>query len=292
MNGLHGRMLRLPSQSPKYTKEILLIYGHHSSIERMKGFVEILSRYGNVTVPDIPGFGGMESFYKIGDKPTIENYADYLAAFVKLRYKRKKFVIIGMSFSVPIYVKMLQKYPELTKKVEICISLVGFVHKEDLSIPKRYFIPVKLLSRFGSLKLPSMFFSLLILKEKPVKFLYSLVASKHARLLNAGPEDKKRRINMETKLWGINDFRTKMFTQTEMFNVDLCNGKVSAKMIHMNSANDLYFNKKVVDQHMQIIFDDFESCETPFEAHAPSVTATAKDIEPYIPKRIFQALKS
>ena len=122
MNGLNGRMLRLPSQNAKYKREMLLIYGHHSSIERMKGFVDILSHYGNITVPDLPGFGGMEPFYKIGEKPTIENYADYLAAFVKLRFKRKKFVLIGMSFSVPIYVRMLQKYPELVKNVDICLQ--------------------------------------------------------------------------------------------------------------------------------------------------------------------------
>ena len=291
MNGLHGRMLRLPSQNPNYKREMLLIYGHHSSIERMQGFVEILSHYGNITVPDLPGFGGMEAFYKIGEKPTIENYADYIAAFVKLRYKRKKFVLIGMSFSVPIYVRMLQKYPELVKKVDLCISLVGFVHKEDFCLPKKYMIPIKILSFVGSKKIPAALFKGMILRERPVKLMYKLVADKHGKLLDAGPEDRARRIDMETKLWVVNDFRTKMFTQLEMFRVDLCNIKLDTKMCHMNPRNDIYFDKKVVDQHMQIIFSKFESCETPFEAHAPSVTATAKDIIPFIPKRIIQILK-
>src|SRR3982751_3045218 len=89
MNGLTGRMLHMPAPKNK-KRDILLIYGHHSCLERMYGVAEDLNQYGAVTMPDLPGFGGMDSFYKIGMEPTLDNLADYLAAFIKLRYKGKK----------------------------------------------------------------------------------------------------------------------------------------------------------------------------------------------------------
>ncbi len=87
INGLEGRMMRVPAASAKKDREILLVYGHHAMIERWWGLVENLYEYGNVTMPDLPGFGDMDSFYKINRRPDIDAFADYLAAFIKLRYK-------------------------------------------------------------------------------------------------------------------------------------------------------------------------------------------------------------
>lgn len=64
MNGLSGRVIRLPAP-PEKKREILFIYGHHASLERIFGVAEYLNRYGAVTVPDLPGFGGMDSFTKL-----------------------------------------------------------------------------------------------------------------------------------------------------------------------------------------------------------------------------------
>src|SRR5476651_1354705 len=96
MNRLKGRMLRLPAPKNK-KRDILFVYGHHTRLERIFGVSEYLNKYGSVTVPDLPGFGGMETFYKIGEKPTLDNMADYLAAFVKLRYRHRRVTIMGMS---------------------------------------------------------------------------------------------------------------------------------------------------------------------------------------------------
>lgn len=292
MNGLRGRMFFMPAQKNASKKEFLLIYGHHSSIERMAGYVEILSRYGNVTVPDLPGFGGMESFYKIGEKPTIENYADYLAAFVKLRFKRKKVIIVGMSFAVPIYVKMLQKYPALSKKVEYCVSLVGFVHYEDFYLRKNYIMFVKMLAKATSNRLVSYIFTKIILRERLIKFLYKLIANRHGKLLGTKQNDRKSRISMETNLWMTNDFRTRMFTILEMLRVDLCNTKVKNHIHHVSTETDIYFNQEIVAQHMQIIFNKFTTHMSPFKAHAPSVAATSKEIEAIIPKSLIKVIKS
>src|ERR1039458_3592274 len=72
INGMDGRMLRLPAPKGK-PAELLFVYGHHSSLERWWGLAQVMNRYGAVTMPDLPGFGGMDSFYKIGKKPSIRS---------------------------------------------------------------------------------------------------------------------------------------------------------------------------------------------------------------------------
>src|SRR3982750_849342 len=164
INGLDGRMLHMPAPKNKPSnKEILFVYGHHSSLERWWGLAQVLNRYGAVTMPDLPGFGGMDSFYTIGKKPTIDNLADYLAAFIKLRYKRKKVVIAGMSFGFVVATRMLQRYPELTKKVTLLISIVGFAHKEDFTFSKPRYYGYLWGTRILSRKSPSTFFRYVVL---------------------------------------------------------------------------------------------------------------------------------
>src|SRR5438105_15114146 len=107
MNGLSGRMLHLPAPRGKKKREILFVYGQHSSLERWWGLALTLNRYGAVTVPDLPGFGGMTSFYKIGQEADVDTLADYLAAFFKLRYRQKKVTVAAMSLGFVIVTRML-----------------------------------------------------------------------------------------------------------------------------------------------------------------------------------------
>ena len=108
MNGLEGRMLVFKSKKKNH-EEILFIYGQRSSIERWWGLIQLLHDYGHVTVPDMPGYGGMSSFYTIDKKPTLDNYADYLASFIKMKYKRRKIVIVGLSYGFAAVTRMLER---------------------------------------------------------------------------------------------------------------------------------------------------------------------------------------
>ncbi len=289
MNGLKGRMLRMPSP-PNRKREILLLYGHHASLERMFGFAEVLNKYGAVTMPDLPGLGGMESFYKIGQKPTFDTYADYLAAFMKLRYKRRRVTIVAMSFSVPLVIRTLQKYPELEKKVDILVSTVGFVHSEDFVFTRSQRISLLVLSKIGSLAIPSAIMQNLILRGPIIRACYQVVIDRHSKLKDANTAERKKRIDFEVTLWRINDARTRLFTIGQMLKVDVCSKKLNVKMYHVAPEVDRYFNRHVVEQHMQIIFDQFESINTSMPAHAPSIIASAKDASPYVPKRIQKLL--
>lgn len=289
INGLRGRMLRLPAPKSK-RREILLVYGHHASIERMQGLAEELNRYGAVTLPDLPGFGGMESFYKLGVKPTLDNLADYLAAFIKLRYKRRRVTIIAMSFGFLVATRMLQKYPELTKKVDLLVSIVGFAHHDDFILPKRVRWPLRIGASVFSNRLPAWFMKTVVLRGPVIRACYSVVADRHSKLKDADKEIQKKRIDFEIVLWQINDIRTYMDTSITMLRANVCTEQVKMPVYHVAVDVDRYFDNHRVEQHLAVIFDPVHVIPAKMSAHAPTVVATAKDAAPFIPTKLRRLL--
>ncbi len=292
MNGLHGRVLRVASESKKYDREILLIYGHHSSLERMYGFAEALSTRGNVTMPDLPGFGGMDSFYTIGMKPTLDNLADYLATFVKLKYRRKKVTIVGMSFGFVIATRMLQRYPDLQKRVDLMISLVGFAHKNDFKFSRKRMFGYRLLTRTFSHRLPAFFFFNLALHPAVIKTAYKQTYNAKHKFQDLDPEVERQMLNFEVLLWRTNDLRTHAYTNLSMFMLDNCTRQIDLPVHHIAVENDQYFNNAVVEQHMRVIFNDYTGYPITVTSHSPSIVANKKAAQPFIPKKLRTLLST
>ncbi|HVV26039.1 MAG TPA: alpha/beta hydrolase [Candidatus Saccharimonadales bacterium] len=291
INGLDGRMLHLPAPKGN-SKEILFVYGHHSSLERWWGLMQVLNRYAAVTMPDLPGFGGMDSFYKIGKKPTIDNLADYLAAFIKLRYKRKKIVVAGMSFGFVIVTRMLQRYPELTKKVTMLVSIVGFTHHDDFTFSKpRYYFYLNGTRLFAHQPLAGLF-RYIALNSHVLRAVY-------ARTHNAKHKFKQAKtkeafdllMKVEIGLWQDNDVKTYMFTTTEFLQLDNLQPRVDLPVWHVTAQVDRYFDHRVVEQHLNIIFSDVKLIETKLDNHAPSVIADEKMAAPLVPAGLRAALR-
>lgn len=290
MNGLSGRMLRMPP--PKNSKrEILLVYGHHASLERMYGVAESLNEYGGVTMPDLPGFGGMESFSKIGMNPTLDNLADYLASFVKLKYRSKKVTIAGMSLGFVIVTRMLQRYPELVKKVDLLISIVGFSHKYDMTFSKPRTLFYLNGAKFFSRKLPASFFYNVFLHPVVIRTMYGKTHNAKKKMSNLTAQDKEAAIEFEVDLWRNNDVRTHMSTAVIMFTLDNCVKQIDLPVHHVSVDSDQYFDSNVVEQHMRVIFSDFTEHVAKLPSHAPSILASKEEAEPFIPKSIRKLLE-
>lgn len=284
-------MLYVPAPKGK-KREILLLYGHHASLERMFGIAANLNDYGAVTIPDLPGFGGMESLNKIGLEPSVDNFADYLASFIKLRYKRKRITIVAMSFSFLIVTRMLQKYPDIAKKVDLLVSSVGFVHHEDFRLAKYQQLGLRTLGSIFKHAPTAFLFRYLLLNGLVIKGFYNFLGSGHSKMQDAETKEvKKKRIDAEIKLWQINDVRTRMYTMAEMFKVDLCHAKLKLPVHHVFVDTDRFFNNKVVEQHMRIIYTDFIGLNTTIKGHMPSIVATAEEAEPFVPKKLKKLLK-
>lgn len=285
MNGLTGRMLYMPAPKNK-KRNILLIYGHHSSIERMYGVAEDLNQYGSVTMPDLPGFGGMDSFYKIGMKPTIDSMADYLAAFIKLRYKNQTVTVCGMSLGFVIVTRMLQKYPSLTKKVDLLVSVVGFCHHDDYLFTKTRRNSYLLMSKVFSYRPFSDFFRNVILSPLVLRTAYSKMHNAKSKFANLSKADTKRTMDFEIYLWRCNEVRTYMRMGVAMLTLDNCQKRINLPVEHISVDNDQYFNHAFVEQHMRVVFTDFTDNKAIMDTHAPSIIADKQAAHSLIPKRI------
>lgn len=290
MNGLEGRMVKVPPPEGK-KREILLVYGHHAMLERWWGLVQNLHEFGGVTMPDMPGFGGMDSFHKINRTPTIDAFADYLAAFIKLRYKRKRITIVGISFGFVVVTRMLQKYPKLVKKVDIIVSVVGFMHHDDFVFsPTQRFIfrrvtrvlaarPVAGIIRYGALN------------KFVITFLSKHMPNSKKRFIEVTPEEFEDTMEFEVKLWQANDVRTHWLTTNEFLDVDNCHKKIDLPVYHVVSSNEHYFDNEIVKQHMLVVFKSYQRYIATSKAHTPNILADKKAMRIFVPLGLRRVLK-
>jgi pimeloyl-ACP methyl ester carboxylesterase len=290
INGLNGRMLNLPAKRTSKNREILIVYGLHASIERMFGLAEDLNQYGPVTIADLPGFGGMDNFYKVGLTPSLDTMSDYLATFIKMKFKRKRFTLIGMSYGFLVVTKMLQKYPDIAKKIDLVISLVGFSHYEDFKMKSKDMNLLKFVCWFGSYKIPSALIGTFIFRDFPIRTTYKLVAKNHRKMKDADIIELNKRIDFEVMLWKINHARTKAKVCSEVFKVDLCNKSVKKDVYHVAIADDHFFDNKIAEQHLGVIYDNVTTIYAEMKGHAPTVIADADAAKPFIPQKLRRLL--
>ena len=292
MNGLSGRMLQMPAPKGK-TTEILFVYGQHSSLERWWGLLKYANRFGAVTAPDLPGFGGMESFYKIGQRPTVDNFADYLAAFIKMRYKRKKVVIMGMSLGFVIAARMLQRYPELRKSVALLVSLAGMTHRDDFRFPKARYWFYRSIGFVFARWPAAFFFRHVFLNAWVLRMTYAhtyQARSKFAAAKNRTEHDMF--MDVEVDLWHRNDVRTHAVTLSELLTLDNCRVRLDVPVWHVTVDGDQYLDHRRVAQHMQVAFSNVRFASSHVKHHAPSIIADEKAAAPLIPAKLRRALSS
>lgn len=286
INGMNGRMMHMPAPKNK-KREILLVYGHHASLERMFGMAQVLNRYGAVTVPDIPGFGGMDSFYKIGKKPTLDNLASYLAAFIKMRYKKRHITIAAASLGMAVTTRMFQMYPKMVDQVDLFVSAAGFIHKDDLIMPSRKKARTAVLTHFLSMRWPG-FLIRTGLRPPVIRRMYKNNDRK-AHSEDETPERRRYRIEFEVWLWQNNDIRTHFFTIYQMLTMNLCDVKVDLPVHQIAIEADQYLDNHMIEQHLRVVFSDYIAMPLPpsqARVHAPTILATAKEASAFIPPKL------
>jgi pimeloyl-ACP methyl ester carboxylesterase len=291
MNGLQGRMLHMPA--PKgVNREILVIYGHHALLERWWGLIQNFNTYGAVTMPDLPGFGGMDSFYKIGQKPTLDNMADYLAAFIKMRYKRRRVSIVGISFGFVVATRMLQRCPDLAKKVDFIVSAAGFAHHDDFKFTKKRMFFYRIAARMFSWPVISTLWRLIALNPYVLRKAYARTHNAKHKFAEVAalPEKFEAMMNVEVDLWHLNDVRTHFATTAEFLHLDNCKKRIPLPVWHVYTQHDQYFDVNVVEQHYRVIFDSYEAAPANLKNHVVSVLADKKETAPFLPQKLRRYL--
>ena len=290
IDGMSGRVLDLPAKNASKNK-LLFVYGHHSSIERWWGLMLALSNYGSVTMPDLPGFGGMDSFYKIGKKPTIDNMADYLVKFIKKHFKDEEITIAGMSFGFAVTTRMLQRHPELHKQIKIVVSIVGFVNQEDFTLsPVRKQVYIQA-TRILSHKIPSILFRHIALHPVFLNAFYGKTHNAKNKFKEAGSKQEIDAIKAaEVTLWHINDVRTWCFTTVAILTLKNSKVKVDLPVWHVGVSEDHFFDNNKVEKHLSEIYKDVLHIKVDAKMHAPSVIADEKAAAEILPQDLRDRL--
>lgn len=291
MNGLNGRMLRAPATRKTAKREMLILYGHHALLERWWGLIENLQTFGPVTMPDLPGFGGMDSFAAINKRPTIDNYADYLAAFIKLTYKRRRITIIGISFGFVVATRMLQKYPDMAKRVDLVVSMVGFMHRDDFWFTPRKRLVFTKATRLFATRPVAWTIRYAALNKFVIKNIYARLGAGKRRFLEMEPTEFDTLMDFEVRLWQSNDVRTHWLTTSEFLNLDNCQQKIDLPVWHVSSSGDHYFNNEFVEQHMRVVFNDYARGVMQSHAHTPSVLGNKKEMSIMVPPALRKVLR-
>ncbi|HVI60591.1 MAG TPA: hypothetical protein VM535_00360, partial [Candidatus Saccharimonadales bacterium] len=191
-----------------------------------------------------------------------------------------------------VVTRMLQRYPELTNKVILLVSIVGFAHRDDFTFSKRRHFAYRSGARLASRRPVATLFRYGALNSKVLRTAYARTHNaKHKFKDAASKEEFDRLMKVEIGLWQDNDVRTYMLTTKEFLMLDNCNVKVDLPVWHISAEIDRYFDNHIVEQHLRIIFKDVKHIPTKLDNHAPSVLADEKMAAPLVPARLRRLLR-
>lgn len=208
-----------------------------------------------------------------------------------MHYKNKRFNIIGMSYGFLVVTKMLQKYPDIARQTYVVFSLVGFSHKDDFKLSKRFYNNLLYGSKLGKTRLISVILKHLVLNKSIITTAYNLNADKHVKLKDANKQERAKRINFEVYLWKVNDIRTYFFTTDEFLRVNLTNNKVNNNLHHVHVVGDQYFDEQQVTKHLNQIYNQVVVHVAKLPNHAPTVVSDEQEANKIVTPSLKKQLK-
>jgi pimeloyl-ACP methyl ester carboxylesterase len=282
LNGLVGRTMLLPAQKqPKHKTTILLIYGIHSSHERMAATAEFLSQYGQVVAPDLPGIGGMTSFYTIGKAPTLDMYGDYLYTYLKASKRTQRVKVVAMSFGFLVVTRMLQRHPDAQAWIDDVISFVGFGQASDFKRLQAQKRKTAILGKPFTTKLGAWLVSVVIFNPLSLRIMFGIFRLFNPKYRDVANQDRQAATAMELDLWQKNDARTRFSIYELFFSFNLTTEPVitGVPLHDMTTPHDQYFSAQRVTKSLHAIYQDVTSSKANLELHAPSILGSPADLE-------------
>lgn len=293
VDGLRGRCWDAPAlRQRRAGHTIIIVYGHHSSLERNLGLAQYLRRYGRVVMPDLPGLGGMDSFYSQGNRPTLDNYADFLNSFLRLKFKRAQaFSIFGFSLGFLVATRFLQKYPDNLKRLRLLVSVAGFVRGDALKFsPARRFY-YDALGRFASTRPGAAIFKRIFLGEWSLRHFYDKTFLAKSKFSGSSARRRRELMEMELRLWRCNDVRTWAFTGRAMLACDLTGQPLQHRLYQLSASGDQFLAGKVNLRGLKKVYNEVEVLKVEFPKHAPTVITDTAEMEAIMPSSLTRLLK-
>jgi len=176
--------------------------------------------------------------------------------------------------------------------VTLLVSVVGLAHHDDFVFSKSRQLFYVWGSKFFSIRpldlvLKHVFFNPLILRR-----VYHRSFNAKEKFGDLSGDAFRRTMDMELALWEINDLRTWMRSNIEMFKLDNCQASVNLPVLHLSVRKDRYFDLPSVEKHYRQIFTDYDHIQLPTDSHGPSVIATPEEAAVLIPPKLQHLLKT
>ncbi|MCY3804664.1 MAG: alpha/beta hydrolase [Candidatus Saccharibacteria bacterium] len=294
IDGLRGRLWRANALNKKHGNHlIVIIYGHHASLERNQGLLQYLRHFGEVLALDLPGLGGMDSFYKINKKPTLDNYAIYLNNVLKKQLTPdKNFTLMGFSLGFLIASQFLKKYPQQSPRVNLLISLVGFLSGQRLIFSpirrKLYLLGATLISQ----RFIAGGFRYVILNRFVLRYFYATTKLAKSKFKNLTKAQKRQLLVMETHLWHCNDVRTWAYTAKFMLTANLLDYQINGHLYHIATQGDQFLDNQANLMDLKKVYKRVDYASVNLPSHAPTVIATEKEASLLMPASLILHFKN
>ncbi len=193
-------------------------------------------------MPELPGIGGMTSFYSIGEATTIENYASYLASLIEFRYHRKRHVIVVAVGEGAVFVtRMLQNHKQAAAKVDKLICIGGMLHSNDVPLLRSNRILARLAYR-----------ALLL---KPVTWLVSRLRFRWLIKATHGHKKRSREVReLDAILWQKSDMRTYYTLRRQLLKIDVCDKALDRPLWFVWANLPSGLDVQAFKQHAMIAF--------------------------------------
>ncbi len=264
VDGLHGRVMRHPIRKEGKGRTIVFVYGIHGSLERFYGVIHFLARFGTVIAPDLPGFGGMDPFYKVHKRPSLDAFADYLAGYIEREIPEGKITIVGLSYGFVVAMRLFVRHPRLAARVDMTISLMGMTQGSDLAMGRLNRMTAEAVMALARTPVTSMAFRYIVSRQWMLQLMYPRSHPK-MRALAAGT--RRDFIEFESYLWKCNDLRTWGTCLHELLNLEPPGRRIPMTVHNIYTERDHWLNVPRAEAHMREVFADVISYNSSISNH-------------------------
>jgi len=290
INGLEGRMLKASTKTSKKLN-ILYVYDVLDSLENSWGMIENLRNYGNVTSVDMPGIGGMTSFSKIDNQISIDAYADYLAAFIKLRFKHQKITMVAKGFGFVAITRMLLKYPALSKKMKMIVNIAGEIHRDDIQLSQNQIKALSSIYVLLSFWPLSSLSKVLLKNDQFIRHINSRFDASYFQMLLRFNDFLT--FNEHKKILNSMHMPTYWRVMNQLNKLDNCTKRIDIPLKHAYFKKYGLINYATQKQHMMITYKNYRSYEIKLpENNTGSARKDASYLLPSGLKRVLSSAKA
>jgi pimeloyl-ACP methyl ester carboxylesterase len=287
VQGMRGRVMVHPSRKSGAGRTIVYVYGIHGSLERFYGVINFLARFGRVVVPDLPGFGGMETFYKVGKEPTLDAYGDYVADFIQQELPDEKITLVGLSLGFVVITRMLVRHPELHSRVELVISAMGLADGRDLNIKPPALWGIRTLLLLGQVRPLANTIQYFATRQWMLRLMYS---GDNPKMKALPPEERPGLIEFESYLWQCNDMQTYCVAMKQLFELRQPGAKVPLTVHHIETQHDHWLDTDAAEEHIAAIYQKLVLHDSKLIHHGGVAYAEETEAEQIIPAGVVKLL--